>query len=173
GDVGRKQHGAGTELGVQPHRLVRYEGGEAGQRKPSDQQTGGAAQHGRDQWLGEQLSYDAAPHRPEREPHGHLHAAPRPAREQQVRDVRARDQQHDDRRREEEEHRRPRLVADRALPEPPSLDRDLPGEERAMVYSLMPWLSGASTSRMIGWYTALMPARACSIVVPGFSRPNT
>jgi hypothetical protein len=32
--------------------------------------------------------------------------------------------------------------------------------------------SGASTSLMIGEYTALMAVRACSMVAPGASRPN-
>jgi hypothetical protein len=55
-------------------------------------------------------------------------------------------------------------------PRRPSSTPTSPSREPAIVCSLIPVWSGASMSLMIGRYTALMPARACSRETPGFSR---
>ena len=44
--------------------------------------------------------------------------------------------------------------------------------KRAIVASLMPFCSGASTSLTMARYGTLTAALACSIVTPGFSRAN-
>jgi len=72
-------------------------------RDPSCQQgAGGGAARGDERALGRHLPHDPAAGRPERESHGHLALARGRARQHQVREIRAGDQQDERRRREEQ-----------------------------------------------------------------------
>ena len=76
---------------------------------------GGTASSAEHHALGQQLADDASAAGAEREADGDLAAALRRAREQQVRDVGARDEQDEDRRRLPQRQDRPRALVEHAL----------------------------------------------------------
>jgi len=86
-----------------------------GQRPPCDEETHRAAEHRKQHRFGEQLCEELTPRGAEGEAHRHLQGAVGAAREQQIRDVGAGDEENDpgDRKQEDEWH--PRLAVDRAL----------------------------------------------------------
>ncbi len=86
------------------------------QRPSRDHQAGDAAEHRQDQRFGEQLHDELPPARAKRQPHRHLGGTRGRARQQQVRDVRAGDDQHQAGHAEQERQRAPGFAADRALP---------------------------------------------------------
>jgi hypothetical protein len=84
------------------------------QPEVAEQHAGDGAQQRQQHALGQQLAQHARAAGPEREPHGDLALPVGGAREQQVRDVRARDQQHEGDR-AQQQHQRGAHVADHGL----------------------------------------------------------
>jgi hypothetical protein len=80
------------------------------QRPAGDEQAGDAAERREQARLGEELRDQLPPRRAEREADGHLARAGRGASEQQVRNVRARDQQHECRDAQQQHQRRSRFA---------------------------------------------------------------
>ena len=98
GDEGREQRKAQGDR-VDPdfgdtRNQIRAEGDERTQRPLGQQHAGGAAEHGQEHAFGHELAHHLASARAEREARGDLAPARGKAREQQVGDVRARDQEH-------------------------------------------------------------------------------
>ena len=76
------------------HRHRRPEGDDRPRHPIRDEQPGGAGEQREEQALGQELADEAAARRAERQPDRHLVTPGRRARQQQVRDVGAGDQQH-------------------------------------------------------------------------------
>ena len=94
------------------------------QRPARDDQAGDAAEHREHARLGEQLRDQLPAAGADRQPHGHLGRAARAAREQQVGDVRAGDQQHDPGDASRNSSGVSRLAVDRALAARTGLDTE-------------------------------------------------
>ena len=88
-----------------------------------------AAEYRKQARFGQQLSHELPPRRAEREPHRHLGRASGRPREQQVRDVGARDQQDAARDAKEEQQGQFGPFLHPALPSPSVHDRQRPGDE--------------------------------------------
>ena len=100
--------------------------------------------------LDEQLANQLRRLAPMRQPHRHLGGASRPAHEQQIGDVRAGDEQHDARHAERAASTASSPPGAPALAAAPRASVDRLARNRAIVCSLIPFCSGASTSLMIG-----------------------
>ena len=99
------------------------------ERPPGRDQPGRTAENGQEARLGQKLRHQVPSRSAEREPHRHLGRAGGGARQQQVRDVGARDQENDGRDAEEEQERHAHGVMHPALSSPPVLDRQGLGDE--------------------------------------------
>ena len=108
----RRAHGKRHHRRIDPHvlkarqvlRAERQQQPDADPREPDAGDGAGAGEH---QALGEQLAHEARPRAPERRPHRQLALARGRADEQQVRDVGARDEQHERHRPHERQDRGP------------------------------------------------------------------
>ena len=89
-----QHHGPETEP-ERAHDFGRSEGGDAGQSPVGHEQTGQRAQAGEEHRLGEQLGDQLAAVGPQGQTDAHVHGAAGASRQQQIRDVGARDEQHD------------------------------------------------------------------------------
>ena len=110
------------------------------QRPARDEDAADAAKDGEQARFPEQLTDQLAAARADRQPDGHLAGARGAAREQQVRDVRAGDHEHERRDAEEERERRLRLARDARLPVRARLERDrlaLEARERLVAHPLL------------------------------------
>ena len=127
------------------------------QRGQSD--AGHAAERAEHQAFGQQLRHDAPAAGAQRGAHGDLLASRGAPRQQQVGDVRARDQQHQDHRAKRDVDRLAQRVADQQLDRTARPRRSSPSSTAGMV--------SAICAR-----TASRSACACSIETPGFSRAD-
>ena len=126
---GEKEHRR-TQLELyEPRPVGRHHRRHQAERPPRHDDAGDAAEEGEQARLDEQLPHELPPARADRQPHRHLGRARRGARQQQVRDVGARDEHHHAGDREQQEQRRARLAVQAALAAMPRLDRDLPRAE--------------------------------------------
>ena len=115
-----------------------------------DEHAGRAAEHREQTRLGEELPDELQPARADREPDGHLVGARGGAREQQVGDVGAGDEQHERGDAEQEQERRFASSWTELWPRCAASTWMALALNRAIVWSLMPCCSGASTSLTIG-----------------------
>ena len=116
------------------------------ERPLGDEHADRGAQHGEQHRLGEQLPHQLPAAGADRQPHRHLGGTAGAADQQQVGDVRAGDQQHRAGDREQDQQRRAGLAVHVALTARARLHRHGFRRNRAMVCSLIPCCSGASTS---------------------------
>ena len=98
--------------GVEPGNVAGIDVADDLQRAVRDEQTGGAAEQAEQQALGQQLPDEPLPARAERGADRDFLLTAGRARQQQVRDVRARDQQHERHRSEQHENRQPHVADD-------------------------------------------------------------
>ena len=126
---GKKQRRGVDGRGKARGRVVGQNRGDEVERPAGDEHAGRAAEQREQARLDKQLRDELQPARPEREPDGHLVGAPGGAREEQVGDVGARDDQHERGHAEEEQQRRSGFAVDRALPAPAFLHLDALGLE--------------------------------------------
>ncbi len=92
---GEREHGGVEANLAQPRRAARRDGHEPVDGPHAEQQAGDPAERREQQALGQQLADDAARPAPSATRTRELAAARRAARQQEVGDVRARDQQHE------------------------------------------------------------------------------
>ncbi len=109
-----QHHGLETEPD-RAHDFGRSEGGDPSQSPVGHEQTGERAQAGEEHGFGEQLGDELPAAGAQGQTDAHLHATARATHEQEIRDVGARDEQHDRGDAEQHEQRRLRVPVHRAL----------------------------------------------------------
>ena len=130
-------------------RVVGQNRGDEVERPAGDEHAGRAAEHREQARLDEQLRDELQPARAERQADRHLVGAPGGAREEQVGDVGAGDEEDERGHAEEEQQRRLASPWTELCPRQPSSISMPLALNRAIVWSLMPFWSGASTSLTI------------------------
>ena len=105
-DQGEEEHLAVDGDVAEPRDARRLQPLNRAHRNGRQRDAGGAAEQRQPDALGQQLAHDPKPARAHRGAHGHLALTRERSRQQQVRDIRARDQQHDPDRRQQHCQRR-------------------------------------------------------------------
>ncbi len=115
GADGEEQHGAVDAHGVEARQVRRVQPRQRPRAGPREHEPGQAAAGRQHEALGRELPQEPRAAGAERAAHRHLALARGRAREEQVRDVRARDQQHEADRHEQRHERPPRVLDDVVL----------------------------------------------------------
>ena len=149
-----RQHGAVEADGLESRDVARIDGAHDVEARLGDQQTGRAAEEAEHDAFREQLANEPVPAGAERGADRDFLLPSGGAREQQVCDVRARNQQHERHRSEQHEHR------------PPHVSDDRSSSGTTLIVNVR---SRLSLSRMRAAMT-LTSDCACSTVTPGLKR---
>ena len=143
GERGREQQHRRLERELQSAlRVGREQSGDSVEGPLGDDQAGQPAQRGEENRLREQLRRQLKAAGAQGQAHAHLHGAPRSPREEEIRDVGARDEEHDARHAEQHEERRLGFGVHRALTAPARGENHLLGLEAGHGRIAHPLLQG-------------------------------